>query len=457
MTESSTLEKFRLALHGVTAPFACSGTLVPPEPMTFVFKDGTRFTVTRARESYHQHEELSPLLERCKPAGFGDKKKTRYDRSVRDALQLNAAGGAFAIEGFDSSLAGILKDVHRELTPHDPSPLMAELYSVNVYTNGGHFATHKDTPRGCDMIGSLVVCLPSQFSNGRLTLIHRGVVQCFDWAEAVRKQKEPARIHWAAFFGDVDHRIETVWGGARVTLAYHLRRGVGAAGGDEPGANLEPRVRLAWRELLDDAAVLPKGGIIGYPCCHLYHQDARFQQEKLVIDAESASMLKGRDRLIADAALNAGVKVDFVPYLFENCGDAQWVLRRFPTRAEERRLDDQMDDTDLERALPILGYADDGPEIEWIESPPASYGSTWSEDKEEAELPAAGHLHNCDYCAHGYFGNESSEVDFYTYAALHLRMPPFGRGIRNSSRAVAVVAKPTTGRKPRKPSGPKRK
>jgi len=36
------------------------------------------------------------------------------------------------------------------------------------------------------------------------------------------KQAEPTRIHWAAFFGDVDHQIERVWGGLRVTLTYLL-------------------------------------------------------------------------------------------------------------------------------------------------------------------------------------------------------------------------------------------
>ena len=30
-----------------------------------------------------------------------------------------------------------------------------------MYGPGGHFKSHVDTPRGADMIGSLVVCLPS--------------------------------------------------------------------------------------------------------------------------------------------------------------------------------------------------------------------------------------------------------------------------------------------------------
>lgn len=197
--------------------------------MTLVFKDRTRFEVIRANSAFDQPNQLKLLLERCKPAPFGEGKKTRYDRRVRDALQLKAEEGGFRAENFDPEAAGILKKIQRELVPHDPNPISAELYTVNVYTDGGHFAPHKDTPRGSDMFGTLVVCLPSQFGSGTLVLTHRGVVRKFDWGEAIRAQKKSNQLHWAAFFGDVDHQIERVWFGARVTLTYLLRRGAGGA------------------------------------------------------------------------------------------------------------------------------------------------------------------------------------------------------------------------------------
>src|SRR5216684_907372 len=225
----STLEDLRLAIHGVTAPFSCEGTCVPEKPVTFVFRDQTRFEVARAKNAFEQKKELKPLLEHCKPAPFGDGKKTRYDRNGRDALQLKAERGVVSGEGLEPESAGILKKIQRELVPHDPNPISAELYTVNVYTDGGHFAPHKDTPRGNDMFGTLVVCLPSQFRSGRLVLSHRGVVQKFDWGSAIEKQKTPNQLHWAAFFGDVDHQIERIWHGARVTLTYLLRRGASAA------------------------------------------------------------------------------------------------------------------------------------------------------------------------------------------------------------------------------------
>jgi hypothetical protein len=352
---------------------------------------------------------------------------------VRDALQLKAENGGFTVENFDPESAGILKKVQRKLVPHDPNPISAELYSINVYTDGGHFAPHKDTPRGSDMLGTLVVCLPSQFANGTFVLSHRGVVQKFDWGHAIQAQKKPNQLHWVAFFGDVDHQIESVWSGARVTLTYLLRRGAGGAPSREAAAeDLAPRVQEAWHALLADKTFLPEGGILGYPCCHLYHQDARFQRKQSPLKQRSLITLKGRDHLVAATALLAGLKVSFNPYMFENCADETWQLKHFPTSQEQSKLAWQMDESDLEEALPIRASSENEGDfgVTWLEPAPSTQSTWQSDEHRDPELPAAAHLHSCDYCPWGYFGNESSEVDLYTFAALHFEIPKFGQGPR---------------------------
>jgi hypothetical protein len=442
MTEETqtALENLRLAIHGVTAPFSCEGTFVPEKAVTFVFRDHTRLEVVRAKRALDQTNELRALLARCRPAPFGDGKRTRYDRSVRDALQLKAENGKFRVEKFDPESTGILQKIQRDLVPHDPNPISAELYTVNVYTHGGHFAPHKDTPRGSDMFGTLVVCLPSQFSNGKLVLKHRGVVRTYDWGEAIRVQKEPNQLHWAAFFGDVDHQIERIWIGARVTLTYLLRRGAGATPPPETaGEDLAPRVQDAWRALLADRGFLPKGGTLAYPCCHLYHQDARLQHSRVPITRESVTMLKGRDRLAAATAHQAGLKVTFNPYMFENCADETWQLTRFPTRNEQTRLGSQMDSEGLKNVLPIRASSEDEGDfgLTWLEPPPSSDETSREFAKGgDAGLPAAAHLHSCEYCPWGYFGNEGSDIDLYTYAALHIKIPPFGKGLRAADKPL---------------------
>jgi hypothetical protein len=453
----TTLDHLQLAIHGVTAPFSCEGTFIPDSPVTLIFKDRTRFEVIRAKNAFEQKNALKPLLDHCNTAPFGDGKKTRYDRAVRDALQLKAERGGCSVENFDPESAGILKEIQRELVPHDPNPISAELYTVNVYTEGGHFKPHKDTPRGEDMFGTLVVCLPSQFRSGNLVLSHRGVVRKFDWGRAIEGQKNPTQLHWAAFFGDVDHQIERIWSGARVTLTYLLRRGEsGAPSRDVAGEDLAPRILQAWRALLADRSFLPKGGTLGYPCCHLYHQDARFQSKQSPISWQSATTLKGRDHLVAATALEAGLCVTFNPYMFENCADETWQLDRFPTRDEQKKLGRQMDSSKLQKTLPIRASSEDQGDfgVTWIEPPPASDESSQQSEKEsDSGLPAAALLHSCEYCPWGYFGNEGSDIDLYTYAALHIEIPPIGKGVRAankpSTRTAVKRERSTRKRKPK--------
>ena len=104
----STLEDLRLAIHGVTAPVFCEGTFVPDKPVTFVFQDRTRFEVP-CEDAFEQKNELKPLLEHCKPAPFGEGKKTRYDRkSARRASTQGRREEDSAVENFDPESAGIL-------------------------------------------------------------------------------------------------------------------------------------------------------------------------------------------------------------------------------------------------------------------------------------------------------------------------------------------------------------
>ncbi|MCO6457152.1 MAG: hypothetical protein J5I93_17795 [Pirellulaceae bacterium] len=192
MNDENQLQKLRWAIHGVKAPFSCAGTFVPEKPLTLVFRDKSRFTVERVENALEQVAALKPLIDRCQPATFGDKRRTRFDRRVRDALQLKAGDGSVSVEHFDPETAGILDTIRRRLLPADSPPIKAELYALNVYMSGGHFSPHKDTPRGRDMFGTLVVCLPSRFWRGEFLLSHRGVVQPTIGGRQSRSKGTPA-------------------------------------------------------------------------------------------------------------------------------------------------------------------------------------------------------------------------------------------------------------------------
>ena len=441
--ERALLEGLRHAVHGLRASFACGGTLVPEQPVTLCFPDKTRIPVLRERDTLEQERLLRPLVERCAAAAFGMGRKTRYDRTVRDALQIKAEGGAFSVLYFDPAAAGILEQIRRELVPQVPDALTAELYNLNVYATGGHFVPHKDTPRGSDMLGTLVVCLPSQFSNGAFVVKHHGVFQTYDWGHAIREQAEPTRIHWAAFFGDVDHQIERVWGGLRVTVTYLIRRGTNTGSGAVPDRDrdaLNTLVQQKLRVLVDDRRFLASGGTLAFPCFHLYHQDARFQRKQRPLSRHTVSALKGRDYDVAAAAMAEGLEVTLYPYMIETCADETWQLKHFPTPREQAALGDQMDPTDLENTLAIRASSEDVGDFDvvWVDPPPHfnAQPTMYPEIAEgrahaaDPDLPALMHLHACEYSATGYFGNEGGDIDLYVYGALHVAIPPYGEGVR---------------------------
>ena len=187
--ELSLLEDLRYAVHGLCAPFVCGGTLVPDQPLTLRFQDQTQLPVLRAPKGLRTGADPAAVGSALHPAPFGKGRQTRYDRSVRNALQLKAESGAFSVLNFDPQRRAY-SSKSAASSCRRTRPPTAELYNLNVYARDGHFVPHKDTPRGSDMLGTLVVCLPSQFSNGALVVKHQGVFQTFDWGEAIRQQAD---------------------------------------------------------------------------------------------------------------------------------------------------------------------------------------------------------------------------------------------------------------------------
>ena len=109
-------------------------------------------------------------------ASFGIGSKQVTDKQYCDALKLDPD---MFMTTFQLCNMPILDEIAMLLVP-DVHGIRAELYKLNVYTLGGHFKKHVDTPRSNQMFGSLVVCLPTRFSGGRLVARHDGQEFSFD-------------------------------------------------------------------------------------------------------------------------------------------------------------------------------------------------------------------------------------------------------------------------------------
>jgi hypothetical protein len=325
-------------VRDLEAVYSCGGTVTLDAPVSLRFADGRSIRVERERG--WQRSIGRKLMARCEPAPFGVGRKTVRDRRVRDGGQLFARDGALRANGIDLEAAGILTEIRRSLCPGEEQNPTAELYALNVYGSRGHFVAHKDTPRDTDVFGTLVLCLPVSFRGGSLVLRH-GSVRRFVWetgdAFGFGRQDDTYPVQWAAFYSDVDHAIEPVVEGTRVTLTWLLRR-------DAAGTPIHRRPAAREQDLEADLAAalanprfLPSGGTLGVPYTHLYTATAGRAPFAGSLTEGRASGLKGRDRLVAGAALRAGLSSRVRPYLYETCANESWRLERPPT-ARERAI-----------------------------------------------------------------------------------------------------------------------
>eukprot|EP00026_Physarum_polycephalum_P004229 Phypoly_transcript_04246.p1 GENE.Phypoly_transcript_04246~~Phypoly_transcript_04246.p1 ORF type:complete len:721 (+),score=97.05 Phypoly_transcript_04246:173-2164(+) len=149
----------------------------------------------------------------CTPAPYGDLKTmtTKIDPNVRLALECDS--NRFTINIF---LGEVSEYIRAKLNSNKPIELKP--YKLNIYEPGGFFKEHVDTPvNPGDMIGSLVVCLPSEHEGGELIVSHNGVSKTFDFAINSGNKNV---VQWAAFYSDCIHEVKPVTKGTRITVTF---------------------------------------------------------------------------------------------------------------------------------------------------------------------------------------------------------------------------------------------
>ncbi|KAJ7093347.1 hypothetical protein B0H15DRAFT_776829 [Mycena belliarum] len=170
-------------------------------------------------------EHLAEIAAACQPAPFGVNQQDVLDETYRKAGKMDLTQFAARL---DVGTSGLLDTISPDLLEGQNAAsgkiIRAEMYKLNVYGPGSFFKAHKDTPRGEDMIGSLVVVFPTAHEGGELTLSHGGTTWTFDSATelAARAQAAGPAVAYVAFYSDVTHEVKPVRAGHRVTLTYNL-------------------------------------------------------------------------------------------------------------------------------------------------------------------------------------------------------------------------------------------
>jgi len=201
----------------IACRFCCGSTLTlgSPEHVNLVYEKSGR-TWSSITFPGAEQADLQQLLGVCSVASFGVGGEEVTDRNYRDALKLQPNQFTTSLQLCDTP---ILDEIRKLMMPDMRGSIRAELYKLNIYSGpGGHFKAHVDTPRSSQMFGSLVVCLPTQFSGGALVTRHQGREVRFDWSSS--PQKPMQKVSWAAFFSDVEYEVLPVTDGYRLTLTY---------------------------------------------------------------------------------------------------------------------------------------------------------------------------------------------------------------------------------------------
>ena len=161
----------------------------------------------------------------ARPARHGYKSETRLDRRVRDTWEIPGSHVSIDERRWARTLAPLLERIRRDLGLPEKRRLRAELHNLLVYGPGQFFAPHQDSEKADDMIGTLVVSLPSRFTGGAMVLEHQG--------QRMLVGGSARHLTFVAFYADCRHEVRPVKQGHRIVLTYNL-----IAKGDDSAAPL---------------------------------------------------------------------------------------------------------------------------------------------------------------------------------------------------------------------------
>lgn len=186
-SEDTVISNLGNLAQNIKSRFSCGGAL-PVESISLVYKKQSGVWSSKAlqlpADTTDGENNLQEFLETCSTASFGVGGETVTDKDYRDALKLEP--DCFRAD-FEIANTTVLSNILTIMSVGrvgslGSSSIRAELYKLNIYLTGGHFKAHVDTPRSKDMFGSLVVCLPSQFTGEALVTRHQGRQVTFDWS-----------------------------------------------------------------------------------------------------------------------------------------------------------------------------------------------------------------------------------------------------------------------------------
>ncbi len=167
-------------------------------------------------------KQAQQLCRIARPARYGRGEQTLLDKQVRDTWKIPKSRVKIDKRRWNRTLLPMLDAMRSSLGLPDGCRLKAELHSMLVYSPGQFFLPHQDSEKADEMVGTLVVTLPSAFKGGVMVVEHQG--------EKVTYRASRKPLTFIAFYADCHHQVRPVTDGYRIVLTYNLMlAGDGAA------------------------------------------------------------------------------------------------------------------------------------------------------------------------------------------------------------------------------------
>ncbi|MGF1600192.1 MAG: 2OG-Fe(II) oxygenase [Acidimicrobiales bacterium] len=277
----------------------------------------------------------------ARPARYGRGEETVLDRRVRDTWEVARSRVRIDKRRWNRTLIPVIDTLRRDLGLPDSCQLRAELHSILVYEADQFFAPHQDSEKADDMVGTLVVILPSNAAGGELIVRHRGTESVYRSSRSL--------ITFVALYADTVHEVRPLGSGYRVVLTYNLRLAGDSAATTPavPASALIEAADLVERHFAEPADVAPwrQHAAPGEPPDRLvYLLDHEYTERGM-----NWSRLKGDDAVRAGVLRSVADELDLevVPALAEvhevwDCIEDDWRYRR--TRREESDNDFELND-----------------------------------------------------------------------------------------------------------------
>ncbi|RFU29029.1 hypothetical protein B7463_g7321, partial [Scytalidium lignicola] len=150
----------------------------------------------------------------CEQAPFGQGDQTLVDTSVRKTWQLDHTQYRLLNPGWNAFFEHVIADVACDL---GLTQVVALPYKLLLYEEGSFFKPHRDSEKMVGMVGTLVICLPSEHEGGDVCLSFRNKKRVL--ATSPTSAFNMTALAW---FSDVTHEVEKLTSGHRLVLIYNL-------------------------------------------------------------------------------------------------------------------------------------------------------------------------------------------------------------------------------------------